>query len=253
MSNSAAPNRHLSDLDPRIGLMFTVADHLIPLFVAGSVDVKLARQMAVCAIEAYDPETRADYVNVARTIAFSISALALLGQAAAQDMTMPERMRAFGRANALNRSADQSERTMIQRRRHSQANPRAQRPAQMEPRPGPPAPDPELDAAVDAAVAETMDACRAARILARTNATAPETTHMPPLAALVAPLPAPMPGIVERPVAAAPAAIRYDGPTPGGAQPRSTPDKARPYREELLRHSAMPHEVVEQRAASYPV
>jgi hypothetical protein len=128
MSKPAASDPVTPQVDPEIGLMFTAADHLIPLFKTGSIDVPLARQMAVSAIEAYRPETRADFVNVARTIAFSMAALALLGQTTSADMTLPEKMRAFGRANALSRSADQSERTMMQRRRYQQTNPPAEHP-----------------------------------------------------------------------------------------------------------------------------
>jgi hypothetical protein len=108
--------------------MFAAAHHLLPLFKIGTIDDRLARQMAVSAIEAYEPQTRADYVNVARIIAFSMTALALLGKTANPNMPMPEQMRAYGRANALNRSADQSERTMMQRRRLQKANPPGERP-----------------------------------------------------------------------------------------------------------------------------
>ena len=128
MSTPAASSKALPYLDPEVGLMFGIADQLIPLFKIGTIDVPLAREMAVSAITAYAPETRADYVNIARTIALSMAALSLLGTAASQDMTMPEKMRTFGRANALNRSADQSERTMMQRRRYQRANPPGEQP-----------------------------------------------------------------------------------------------------------------------------
>jgi hypothetical protein len=133
--------------------MFAAAHHLLPLFRIGTIDDRLARQMAVSAIEAYHPETRADYVNVARIIAFSMTALALLGKTASPDMALPEQMRAYARANALNRSADQSERTMMQRRRHQKANPPAEQPNLIGPNPAIPNPetdDPETDeAAID--------------------------------------------------------------------------------------------------------
>ena len=78
--------------------------------------------MAMSAIEAYSPEIRADAVNIARTIAFSMAAIALLGHASADDLTMTVKLRAYGRANTLNRSADQSERTMMQRRRYQRTH-----------------------------------------------------------------------------------------------------------------------------------
>jgi hypothetical protein len=118
-------------INPTLGLLFIVAQHLMPLFKIGTIDNHLARQMAVSAIEAYHPETRADYINVARTIACSITSLALLGNTASPDMTPPEKNRAIGRAIALNRAADQSERTMMQRRRHHKANPPAEIPSPM--------------------------------------------------------------------------------------------------------------------------
>lgn len=139
-----------------------ISDHLIPLFASPEIDALLARQMAISAIGSYRPEGHADYVNVARTIAFSMAALALLGNAAGQDVTMVEKMRAYGRANALNRSADQSERTMMQRRRQQQASPQSD--------PLEPAdesqPNPEIDIAaaeIDAVVAEAINAYRTQR------------------------------------------------------------------------------------------
>ena len=144
-------NPTLPPINPRLGLMFAAAHHLLPLFRIGTIDDRLARQMAVSAIEAYEPQTRADYVNAARIIAFSMTALALLGKTTNPDMPMPEQMRAYGRANALNRSADQSERTMMQRRRHQKANPPAEQPAEAD------APEMALaEAEIDAAVADLM-------------------------------------------------------------------------------------------------
>ena len=122
MSSAPAAKKPLPDIDPEAGLMLVAADLLIPLFKTGSIDVPLAREMAICAIKAYYPESSADYVNIARTIAFSMACLALLGNAGSPDTAFPEKMRAFGRANTLNRSADQSERTMMQRRRYQRAN-----------------------------------------------------------------------------------------------------------------------------------
>jgi hypothetical protein len=132
----------LPPINPRLGLMFAAAHHLLPLFKIGTIDDRLARQMAVSAIEAYEPQTRADYVNVARIIAFSMTALVLLGKTVNPDMPMPEQMRAYGRANALNRSTDQSERTMMQRRRLQKANPLGERPDLIGPNPTIPDPAP---------------------------------------------------------------------------------------------------------------
>jgi hypothetical protein len=143
-------------INPRLGLMFAAAHHLLPLFKIGTIDDRLARQMAVSAIEAYEPQTRADYVNAARIIAFSMTALALLGKTANPDMPMPEQMRAYGRANALNRSADQSERTMMQRRRLQKANPLSEPPDLISPNPTTSDPTETADAEIAAAVAGLM-------------------------------------------------------------------------------------------------
>jgi hypothetical protein len=211
-------NPTMSDLpiDPQIGLMVSAAERLIPLFESPAVDHSLARRMAVSALYAYKPETRADFLNAARIIAFSMAALALLGKAASSDMAMPEQMRAFGRANALNRSADQSERTMMLRRRYDKANPQTEQPPR-EPAP----PDTQLDEAgvqaeIDGIMKEYLAAC---------ETRAPEPT---------APKATPAPEIVKmQPQAAKPAsAIRYSVPL---SQPAATSLK-----QALLQQSAMP-------------
>ena len=107
-ANPTASNRPLSPAEAQTCLMFIAARGLVPLFKIGTVDTDSALRAAASAIEAYRPETRADYVNIARTIAFSMAAVTLLGQAAAADIPMPQKMHAYGRANALHRSADQS-------------------------------------------------------------------------------------------------------------------------------------------------
>src|SRR5690348_2955835 len=53
VSNPAAASR--PNIDPRLGLKFVAASHLIDLFEGGPVDTDLARQMAQSAIDAYDP------------------------------------------------------------------------------------------------------------------------------------------------------------------------------------------------------
>jgi hypothetical protein len=65
------------------------------------------------------PEMKADFIAVARSISFSMSALAALSQAATEEMPAALRLRYFGVATALSRSADQSERMVERRRRQS--------------------------------------------------------------------------------------------------------------------------------------
>jgi len=241
--------------DPKIGLTFTMTHKLAALFTSSAIDIHLAWQMAVSAIEAYRPETRADYVNVARTIAFSMSAITLLGDAAAKNLTLPDKMRLFARANALDRSADQSERTMMQRQRHHRANPRADYATNFHPAREPEAPDATLAEAVpeaavtEAAVAEAMAAWRAAlnEISATAAPTAPAAQSpaeprplsvnrpaQPPAPPQTCTPQTPTPQAAAAAAATQAAAIRYDGPQPVPAQTRPVPRK-----QELLRHTAM--------------
>jgi hypothetical protein len=209
--------------------MFAAAHHLLPLFRIGTIDDRLARQMAVSAIESYEPQTRADYVNVARIIAFSMTALALLGKTTNPDMPMPEQMRAYGRANALNRSADQSERTMMQRRRLQKANPSGERPDLIGANPAIPDPTPAdptetADAEIAAAVAGLMKEYQSA--------------------ATVTPIPAAASQSPTQRPAAIP--LRYNHPTPVAPLPpqsagiaRAGPPGTTSYKQELLQTSAM--------------
>jgi hypothetical protein len=154
---------------------------------------------------------------------------------------MAEQMRAFGRANALNRSADQSERTMMQRRRYEQANPPAE---EMGLGSEPPAPDPEFDdAAMQAAVA--MKDYLTARAPAGIEAAAPEA---PPKPAAVAPgITARRPPLsvnsLQPPIATPATAIHYGLQSPNDSQLRTKPDSEAP-----PRHRATQH-VVEQSGA----
>jgi hypothetical protein len=219
----------LPAIDPRVGLAFTAADLLIPIFInAAKGDAGLAKQMALVGIEDYQPTTRADYVNLARTIALSMASLDLLGHAASSDMTLPQKMQALGRANALNRSADQSERTMMQRRRHQQANRQAEQPdvaaAPAEPASDPDFSDTDLQASVTAAMKDYLASGTQA-------ATAPQT--VPAVAPAASGTNEPWPPRAEHQtdpvVAAAGTAI----------QAGKTPDAAPSYRTQLLRNSAM--------------
>jgi hypothetical protein len=134
MSDPTAADRPV--IDPTLGLRFAAARHLIPIFQGGPVDRDLAMRMAHSAVDAYNPQSRSDCVNAARTVAFSMAALALLSRVAREQMPLPEELRAFGRATALNNSADQSERTMMLRRGTQKPKPPASQPAkQAQPRP----------------------------------------------------------------------------------------------------------------------
>ncbi len=209
--------------DPWDGLLVSVAVQLAPLFETADTDPDYARKSALSALTAYQPESRADFVNIARILAFSMATLAALGMAAADDLTPALKMRYFGRANALNRSADQSERTMMQRRRDQRANPSAERPAHLGPRPADPEPSPD-DAAIDAAIEEAMAAYRATKV------SPPAEEPAPRVQASTQPAPRPFDTRPAQP----PVAIRAA--TPGQAP-------AIPYKQSLLQCTAMPASV----------
>jgi hypothetical protein len=264
MSTSTASAASDRPLDPKIGLMYCAATHLIPLFKLGSIDIGLARKMAVSAIAAYEPESRADYVNVARTIAFSMAALAVLGRTASGDMSHAEQMHAYGKANTLNRSADQSERTMMRRWKYhetnqSTPNPQERTEVPIDPTPEPVQPvDAAMEAEIGAAIAEAMrqyhgDATQAAAQpppepvaptpnrpspnqaspnqapanRAASNRAAPDWAAPHPVSAHATP--------------SADSAIRYASPGQDTARGQTTSDRASTLRDRLLRDSAMPH------------
>lgn len=192
------------------GLMLAVAEHILPLFQAGGAGVPAARRMAISALNAYEPETRADFVNAARTIAFSMASLALLGRTVSEDMPITEQMRAYGRANALSRSADQSERAMMLRRRYQHAHPPAEQTELFVPE------DDDTTAEVESLVAASMEDYRAA-------------CRVPDPVAQPAPTPI-RPAQAEKPVSA----IHFKNPVSETGQRRPPT-----YKEGLLRHSAM--------------
>ena len=170
MSSPSASDRKDAELDPRIGLRYAIADQLIPLFqMTARIETDEARLMAHSAIDAYYPECRADCVNAARIIASSMAAVALIGKAMIRDTPMPEQLRILGRANAMNRAADQSERAMMLRRRYHQDNPPAE-PAAMWPEH--PAPQ-DAPAETDPEVAKAVQEYQAARDAAAPKQPAP--------------------------------------------------------------------------------
>lgn len=225
MSNPAAAQPTDPAIDSKYGLIIAAADHLVPLFRSAAADIHLARRMALDAINAYEPQSRADTLSIARTIAFSMAALALIGAGAASDLPLPQKLRVLGRANALNRSADQTERVMLQRRRHRHAGPPTPRPnppAETKPAastPAEPTPDDFAsdDAYLQAAIGEAMKeylAARAAEKAEAQSAAAPKAGHQ--------------------------AAIRHGTPAPATAHP-SAGQPAASLKAALLRQTALHH------------
>jgi hypothetical protein len=128
-----------------------------------------------------------------------MTALNLLRDIAKADLSMPEKLRLFGRANALNRSADQSERTMMQRRRLQQSAKADEWLA----KPSAPPPDPTKDEAeVEAQVAEAMAVYMAECAQRKNQPTAsaqpqPEPTQPPPAATPAPQQPIRLPGLPQ--------------------------------------------------------
>ncbi|HEY1412177.1 MAG TPA: hypothetical protein VGF36_08550 [Rhodopila sp.] len=181
------------------------------------------------AIQAYQPETRADCVNAGRTIAFSMAALALLGHAASEDMEMPEKLRVLGRANALNRSADQSERSMMQRRRYLRTKTSDEQP---HPLSMPSEPTSEFDEAhVKAAMAEAINEYRAACAQRPAEAPAAESN---PASQTVTPQPVPAINPLLRSAKAPGPTIQESVVHRAAAKPPSTS-----YRQRLMQASTM--------------
>jgi len=201
-------------------LLRHLAERITPLFEIGSASKADATATAISALAAYSPKSRADFVNIARILAFSMSSLAALGLAAADDLPPAQKMRYFGRANALNRSADQTERIMMQRRR----GPHAAAPAAAAAGLGPDiALTPQDEAALDAAVEEAMALYRA----------------------------------TVTPTAAAKPKLQTAQPHPRQAETAlhtggSNPRPATPYRQTLLHGSAMPRVIDDLRPLPPP-
>jgi hypothetical protein len=109
--------------DPMFGLQEKVASLLTPMFQDARTDELFAYQIACRSLQAYEPETRADFVNAGRTIAFSLASLVILKEAFNPALELEDKKRVAVHANALNRSADQAERSMMERRRYQRAYP----------------------------------------------------------------------------------------------------------------------------------
>ena len=141
--------------DPMFGLQEKVASLLTPIFQDAKTEELFAYQIACRSLQAYEPETRADFVNAGRTIAFGLASMVLLKEVFNPTLDLEDKKRAAIHANALNRSADQAERSMMERRRYQRAYPTLPVPQQT-------AQEPD-DAQVQTQVAEAVTAYTAAQ------------------------------------------------------------------------------------------
>ena len=88
---------------------------LMPLFLAGADgDLALARAAARETIVGFGTRHHMSLVLAARTIAFSLSALDLLGPSMRDDLAIPLILRLRANANALNRMAERAERMVAE-------------------------------------------------------------------------------------------------------------------------------------------
>jgi hypothetical protein len=88
---------------------------LMPFFIGTSIDALAARAEIIETLSAYATRTRAEMLNAAQIIAFSMSALDTLAEAKTQDLSPTLRLRFRGCANSLNRATQQNEKTLDQR------------------------------------------------------------------------------------------------------------------------------------------
>jgi hypothetical protein len=164
----------LRSTDVLINLIVTL---LAPMFLPGAGgDISFARIAALETITAYRMQNPVGLLLVAKIVAFGLTALGSLGLSMTDDLPIPLILRLRANANALNRSAERTERTL--------GETRFIRP--------PAEPDTGLDeATVLAGVAEAQ--ARAAA--ARANVQAAQ----PPTRAAAAPVPPPAPILVSQP------------------------------------------------------
>jgi hypothetical protein len=103
---------------------------LLPHFNIGALNIHEARAEIIDTLASYATRTRAEMLQAARIIAFSMATLDTLAEARTAEMSQSMRIRHRGCANGLNRSTTQTERALAQ----SQAS---EPPATSEPEPQP--------------------------------------------------------------------------------------------------------------------
>jgi hypothetical protein len=85
---------------------------LMPFFIGTAVDIDAARAEILVTLDAYAARTRAELLNAARIIAFSMATLDTLTESKAADLSPSMKIRYRGCANGLNRSTIQNEKTL---------------------------------------------------------------------------------------------------------------------------------------------
>jgi hypothetical protein len=85
---------------------------LMPYFIPITPDRKLARAEALATLESYGARSRSQVLAAVQVIAFGLSALDLLAEAKATEMSPAMRLRFRACANSLNRSGQQTEKAL---------------------------------------------------------------------------------------------------------------------------------------------
>jgi hypothetical protein len=85
---------------------------LLPFFIGTTVDMPAARAEILETLNSYGARTRAETLNAARIIAFSMASLDTLMEAKAADLSPSMKIRYRSCANGLNRSTIQNEKIL---------------------------------------------------------------------------------------------------------------------------------------------
>ena len=88
---------------------------LMPFFLGTAVDMPAARAEILDTLASYGVRTRAEWLNAAQVIAFSMTALDVLSEAKSTELTPNQKIRYRGCANGLSRATLQQEKTLERR------------------------------------------------------------------------------------------------------------------------------------------
>jgi hypothetical protein len=106
--------RHAMPLTTQPFLLTMIA-FLEPYFVGVGMDITVAQAEIVQTLASYGTRSRSEIINAAKIIAFDMSTLDTLREAATTEMSPSLRLRYRSCANGLNRSSQQNEKTLAVR------------------------------------------------------------------------------------------------------------------------------------------
>jgi hypothetical protein len=88
---------------------------LMPFFIVMTADINEARAEILETLASYGARTRSEMLNAVQIIAYGFTALDVLGEAKAAEMSPSMRLRFRSCANGLNRSCQQNEKSLARR------------------------------------------------------------------------------------------------------------------------------------------